>query len=318
MDLAPTSGTDGSSRDPGPSSKLVRVNAPQTFWRGFIPTVKEIIACRELLGNLTRKELKVRYKDSTLGFFWSLLRPAFLLTIYYLVFGVILKAQIYHFAIYMFSGLVAYDLFSNILGGSTSCIIYNSGLIKKVYFPREILPLAVIGSSLFHSSLQMGVLLLAEIIFGHAFIGFNLLLMPLALVALVLFGTALGLLLAAANVYLRDVQHLLELVILFWFWTTPIVYSISLAEAPLKRHQLFWLYLANPMTNIVIGFQRAFYGQAYTKVTDAKTGIVSRVAQVYTGNMVERLLVVCLVSSVFLWFAQRVFARAQGNFAQEL
>src|SRR3989442_1542649 len=107
---------------PAETEPLVRVNAPQPFLWGFVATAREIWQFRELLVNLVRKELKVKYKDSTLGFLWSLARPTFLLAVYYMVFGVFLKSGIPDFAFYLFAGLVAWDLFGAVLGGCTGSI----------------------------------------------------------------------------------------------------------------------------------------------------------------------------------------------------
>jgi ABC-2 type transport system permease protein len=275
--------------------------------------VADVIAHRELLVNLVRKELKVKYKDSTLGFLWSLARPIFLLIIYYMVFGVFLRSGIPDFAIYLYAGLLAFDLFSAILGGSTSSIVGNAGLIKKVYFPREILVLSVVGAAVTHWALQLVVMAGALLIFGHNVLGLNLLYLPLAFIALLLFATALGLLLAAANVYLRDVEHLLELVLLFWFWTTPIVYLARQAVENLGPRHLAAAYLLNPMVNVVMGFQTALYGKASVVYNGRMVPVLSN-----NSNLALRLTLVIGASSVLLWLAQRIFARAQGSFAQEL
>ena len=291
-----------------------------------MPSIRDIIAHRELLSNLVRKELKIKYKDSLLGFFWSLARPMFLLVIYYVVFGVFLGAGIPDFAIYLFSGLLAYDLFSTIVGGSTTAIVGNAGLIKKVYFPREILILSVVGAALINFALQMVVMLGALLVFQHHFIGTNLFYLPFGLLALVIFSTALGLLLAVANVRLRDVQHLIELVLMFWFWTAPIVYTARQATMSLGHRHLAKAYLVNPLVNIVMAFQRAFYQQGYVPGGAVNKG---GVAPTVTGGSLQpvltnnsalplRLAGVIAFSMVLLWFAQRVFARAQGSFAQEL
>jgi ABC-2 type transport system permease protein len=295
------------------ADQMVRVHAPQTFWRGFVPSVRDIIAHRDLLANLVRKELKIKYKDSTLGFLWSLARPLFLLSVYYIVFAIFLRAGIPDFPIYLFSGLVAFDLFSSIVSGGTTAIVGNAGLIKKVYFPREILILSVVGAALVHFALEMVVMLLALVVFAHSFIGLNLLYLPLGLVALLVFGTALGLMLSVANVRLRDVQHLIEVVMLFWFWTTPIVYLVAQAVTGLGRHHLAKVYLANPMVNIVMAFQRGFYKQGYI-------GRGAQRVHVLTNNsdLALRLVGVIVFSLALLWLAQRIFARAQGSFAQEL
>jgi ABC-2 type transport system permease protein len=296
---------------------LVRVGSP----RGFAASIGEIWAFRELLGNLVRKELKVKYKDSFLGFLWSLARPLFLLMIYWLIFGKFLQAGIPDFAFYLFSGLVAWDFFSSTLGAATTSIIANAGLMKKVYFPSEILPLAAVGAGLVHFALQMVVLFGVLVAFGYDFWGPNLLLLPVAFAALVLFATGMGLLLAAANVYLRDVQHLLEVFLLLWFWLTPVVYPINLALDALARHKflgfrLSSIYLLNPLTNVVIGFQRAIY--KHVVVADSGGRSVAALFQASYGSYLRRLGTVILLSSALVWFAQRVFARAQGNFAQEL
>jgi ABC-2 type transport system permease protein len=296
---------------------LVRVGAS----RGFVGSVGEIWAFRELLGNLVRKELKVKYKDSVLGFLWSLARPLFLLMIYWLVFGKFLRAGIPDFAFYLFSGLVAWDLFSSTLGAATTSIVANAGLIKKVYFPREILPMAAVGAGLVHFALQMLVLFGVLLAFGYGFWGPNLLLLPVAFLALVLFAAAMSLLLSAANVYLRDVQHLLEVFLLLWFWLTPIVYPINVALESLSRQQLLGVklstvYLLNPMANVVIGFQRGIYKRVAAIGADGKP--VATLYQASYGGYLGRLLAVIALSCVLIWLAQRVFARAQGNFAQEL
>ena len=299
--------------DHDPTSHLVRVHAVEPFHRGFTRAVRDVVAHRELLQNLIRKELKVKYKDSTLGFLWSLARPMFLLIIYYMVFGVFLRSGIPDFAIYLYAGLLAFDLFGAVLGGATSSIVGNAGLIKKVYFPREILILSVIGAAIVHWVLQLVVMAAALLILQHNVFGWNLLYLPLAFVALLVFMTALGLLLAAANVYLRDVQHLLELVLLFWFWTTPIVYLARQAVENLGKAHVSQLYLLNPMVNIVMGFQRALYKSGTVIYNGKRVPVLSN-----NAHLGLRLVVVILASTALLWFAQRVFARAQGNFAQEL
>ena len=297
------------------------MNAPQAFFRGFGRSVKEIWTYRELLANLVRKELKVKYKNSFLGFLWSLVRPLCLLMIYWLVLGKFLRSNIPNFAFYLFSGLVAWDLFGSTLGAATTSIVGNGGLIKKVYFPREILPLATVGAGLVHFVLQLVVLFGVLLAFQYDFVGPNLLLLPLAVLTLVTFMTAVSLLLAAANVYLRDVQHLIEVFLLFWFWLTPIVYPINFAFDVLSKRKLLGvklsvIYMLNPMANIVIGFQRAIY--KHLEVRDSGGHLVKTLYQASDGTYVGRMATVLALSLGLLWLSQRIFARAQGNFAQEL
>ncbi|MDT4902405.1 MAG: type transport system permease protein [Pseudonocardiales bacterium] len=290
---------------------LRRVNAPQRFLHGFGPTAREIWAYRELLVNLARKELKIKYKDSVLGFVWSLLLPLVQLGVYWLVMGRFLGAgrSVPAYGVFIFCGLAVWSMFAEILSTSTTSIVYNSGLIKKVYFPRELFPLAATGAALVNFAFQFVILAAATTIAG---IGTgkwpdptNILYPVLAMVVMILFGTALGLMLAAANVYLRDTQHLITIVLMLWFWMTPIIYYISRVGSVLHGW-LYDVYLLNPMVTVVLSFQRFFWPQG--------TGTQFE----FTGNLYLRLIVLIAASSVLLWFAQRVFSRAQGNFAQEL
>jgi ABC-2 type transport system permease protein len=294
---------------------LERVNQPTSFWRGFWPTARDVWAYRELLGQLIRKELKVKYKDSILGFFWTLLRPLLYLLVYAVAIGIFLGSGrvIPQFGIYLFTGLLAWTLFTDIVGGSTGSIVGNAGLVKKVYFPRELFPLAVVGAGVVNFLLQ-AVILIAAYVATWSFPALgDLWLVPLALIALVLFATGLGLMLAAGNVFLRDITYLVEVGLLLWFWMTPIVYDWTKVRTTLVEDNalswLFQIYMANPMTNIVLAFQRALWPGGQTE---------AGAAFYYDGNLYLRLGVIIVAGIAFVWLAQRVFARSQGNFAQEL
>ena len=292
---------------------LEEFNAPTRLFGGFWTTAREIYAFRELLGQLVRKELKVKYKDSVLGFFWTLLRPLLQLVVYSVAIGYFLGSAkvIPSFGVYLFTGLLAWTLFTDIIGGCTGSIVGNAGLINKVYFPRELFPLSVVGAALINFCLQVTVLLAAYLVTWTWPRPINLLLIPVALVLTVLFATALGLVLASANVFLRDMTYLVEVGLLLWFWMTPIVYDWTKVKDHLaaSHHFLFEVYMANPMTNVVLSFQRALW----------PGGLTPKGAPFYySGNLYGRLGVLILVCLVLVWLAQRVFARSQGNFAQEL
>lgn len=285
---------------------LVPVGTRPGFLTGTADSVRHVWAYRELLGLLTRREIKVRYKDSALGLLWSLIRPLAMLAVYYLAIGKFLGAQraIPDFAIYIFTGLTAYALFSEAVSGGTGSILGNAGLVKKVFLPREVFPLAAVGSALFNFGVQLVVLVAATAVVGRVPVGERLLYLPLAVGVLFVWGTALGLVLAAVNVYLRDVQYLVEIGLTVLFWTTPTVYSWELVSRAMGSRLLEDLYLANPVAVAVLGMQRAFWvaGDA----TAVPTGLGTRLA------------VMLVVGAVLLWLAQRVFARLEGDFAQEL
>jgi ABC-2 type transport system permease protein len=297
-----------------------RIAGPrQGFLVGTLQSVRDVLAQRELLGLLVRRELRAKYKDSALGFFWSLARPLAMLVVYYVAIGKFLGAEasprnpagIPSFAIFIFTGLTAWQLFSDIVIGGTGSIVGNAGLIKKVYLPREVFPLSVVGASLVNFCFQLVVLIGATAVVGRFPVGERWGFAALSLAVLVVWATALAMLLSAVNVYLRDVQYLVEILIMILFWASPIVYAWSMVDAKVDG-VLQSLYLANPMTQVVMGFQKAFWVDGDTWIVDGAP------AAGYPEDLAGMLGVTLLVSLVVLWLAQRVFARLQANFAQEL
>jgi len=278
---------------------------------------------RELLVSLVRKELKIKYKNSALGFVWSLLNPALYLVVFYIVFQIFLKAGLPYFPIFLLAGLLPWNLFSVALGAATGSITGNASLVTKVWFPREILPLASIGAGLVHFVLQTTVLFAALVVFRYQPAYAYLPLVLLALFTLVLFLAAFSIGLAAINVYARDTQHLLELALLAWFWMTPIVYPYRQVADRVGS-----LFLLNPLTPVVITFQRAIYNRTEV-VARSKAGVVSSSAKtpaplhVLPANAdwlwyARNLGIVIAVSAVVLLLALSIFGRLEDNFAEEI
>ena len=199
------------------------VSQKQGFFRGSGRSIADVWRHRELLGLLVKREIKARYKDSSLGIVWSLARPLIQLLIYYFAIGQVLGAarNTPDFAIFVFTGLTIWGLFSEIVSSSTGSIIGNGGLVKKVYLPREIFPLSSVGGALFNFLVQLVVLFIAILILSHFPVSISLLLAPQSIVMLVVFATAVGLVLSAVNVYLRDTQHFVEIALLVLFWASP-------------------------------------------------------------------------------------------------
>ena len=255
-----------------------------------------------------RLELRAKYKASALGFVWSLLNPAMYLVVFYVAFNLILRAGVPRYPIYLLSGLLVWNLFTTALSAGTGSIVANAGLVKKVWFPREVLALSAIGAALVHFLLQSLVLVASLAVFRHPVDFAFVLLLPLALFALLLLVSGLALLLSALNVYLRDIQHFLELALLAWFWMTPIIYSYNLITSHFDGRN--FPALINPVTPIVLTFQRALYG-AYggDAVVPLDPGVMWHL---------RNLAVLVLASSVLLVVALHVFRRLEGNLAEEL
>lgn len=208
------------------------------------------------------------------------------------------------------------NLYSVGLSGATASISGNASLVTKVWFPREILPLASIGAAIVHFLLQMVVLCLALVVFrfqpGYAYLP----LIPLAVIAELMFVAAVSIALSAINVYLRDTQHLLELALLAWFWMTPVVYAYMQVAPRLGS----W-FLLNPLTPVVLAFQRAIYNTT-TVVSHPKGGgvVTTPVLPPHAGYFwyARNLGIVIVVSIGLLFLALYIFGRLEANLAEEI
>ncbi|MGH2528469.1 MAG: ABC transporter permease [Actinomycetota bacterium] len=295
----------------------VRTSEPPHLRMG--QRVRDLYAHREILLNLVRKELKVKYTASVLGAVWSLLNPVVFLAVFTFVTRVI-GNPLPDYPVYLLSGLLAWNLFSVSLTTGARSVIDNANLVKKMPFAREILPLAAIGVALVDYALQTGVLLLLVIVTGYGLHVPELSLFPLAFLTLLVFTAAMTFWMAALNVRYRDVQHLLNVGLLVWFWVTPIVYAGALVQEELAGRELlgvklFHLYFLNPLAAIVEGMHRALYGVVAPAVGGAPTPVLVDSSM---GWIAAVLVAVLVGSLVLLWLAWGLYFRLSGDFAEEL
>jgi ABC-2 type transport system permease protein len=272
---------------------------------------------REILWNLVRKEIKVRYSASVLGAIWSLLNPLVFMAVFAFV-SIVLGSGIPDIAVFLLSGLLAWNVYSVSLSVGAQSVISNANLVKKVYFPREILPLSSVGVALFDFVLQSIVLFAFLLVTGYGLHLYAIWMYPLAFLCLLAFTVAMTLSVSALNVRYRDTQHLLGIALLVWFWMTPIVYAPFLVQNKLSHHSvlgvnLWHVYLLNPMVTIVSGFQRALYESVQPPGATQPVLIV-----VSLGWLAVALLVVLALSSIFAFLAWRMFFKMSGDFAEEL
>jgi ABC-2 type transport system permease protein len=268
----------------------------------------------ELLVEIIRKDLKIKYQGSVLGFAWSLANPLVLLAIYYFAFAVILRSGVPDFAIFIAAGLLPWTAFSGAVSGATSSVVANGGLVKKVRFPLEVLPLSQVGNALVHFVLQFVAILGVTMSLRHVYSPALALVLP-ATVLLIMFASALGYLVAALNVRFRDTAHLVEIALLVWFWISPVVYPATLIREQL--HSWYWLYFLNPMATVVATFQRAVY------VTDDYVNRYSNtpghaLAAPGYSFYLRNLALGFAVASILLLVTRRLFHRMQANFVEEL
>lgn len=299
-----------------PEQREVRiVSARSSVWHRF----GELWRTRELLGYLTRSDVKVKYKNSVLGLLWSMVSPLMQLGIFWLVFGFILKNGYPHFVVFLFAGLIAWNFFNGALNTSTGIIVERAGIVKKVSFPREILALSTVGAQIFYFSMQAVAMAVILVVLGAVPDWSDLWLLVPAMAALLVLASGLSVLLSALNVKLRDMRHLIEVAMQLWFWLTPIVYPYEKLAPHLGG--LRWIYLLNPVTPIVLTFQRVLYPHTYVPSTNYPPNLPRTLPVLplwSTATYVELDVAILAVATVILVFSVWVFGRLEGNFAEEL
>ncbi len=224
-------------------------------------TLAELAATRELLVNLTLRELRGKYKRSVLGWTWSLLNPLATMAIFTVVFANFLKVNppqgdpsgLHVFALFLLCGLLPWNFLSNGISGSMGALLGNSNLIKKVYFPREVLVFASVASWVVSLLIEMAVLAVALVAFGNFVLPWLVPVLALVVVQTA-FVVGLGLMFSVLNVYFRDVQHFIGILLQLWFYATPIVYPISVVPENVR-----FVYGLNPMVRFVEAYRDCLY-----------------------------------------------------------
>lgn len=266
----------------------------------------DVFSHRYLLALLLRKGITTRYYGSALGWIWSYIRPAALFLMYFLIIGVVFGANqgIEAYPIYLFAGIIAINLFNEVLRNATTAITDNAVLVQKIYMPRELFPVAATGVAIVHFLPQV-ILLLAVILFsGWTFGWIAVLAFIGGLVIIVTFSLGLGLFFGAINVQYRDATNFVDLILMFSTWASPILYSWEMVES-IVPNWLFQLYMANPITTAVELFHNAFW-----------LPIAPDSAR--PDNMLMNVGIALVLSFGTLAIGQAVFRKAEANFAQAL
>lgn len=217
-------------------------------------TIKELYAYREMIISLVRRDLKGRYKGSVLGFMWTFINPLLQLVVYTLVFSVILRNDIEDFYLYLFVALVPWIFFSTSVSGGSGCIWSQQDLVKKIYFPREVLPISFVTSQFINMLLSLLVVLIIIIITGKGLNPVALLYMPAVMAIEYFLALGMALITSAVTVYIRDLEYLLGIITMAWQFLTPIMYPIELVPDSLMP--IFYL---NPMTPVIIAYRDILY-----------------------------------------------------------
>lgn len=271
--------------------------------------LRDVARRRFLLQLLVRKELRVRYRASVLGLGWSYVKPAVQFGVYFVGMGLVLRQNVIgDYAVYLFGGLVVMGAFGEAVGNATRSVVANADLVRKIYLPRELFPVASLCVAGVHLGPQLLVLLAGSLAAGWRPdpVGLACLAVGLGLVGLLALG--LGLLLSSVNVLFRDVENLVDLVLMVLVWTSPVLYPWQrVADVLGEGSWWFGLYEANPLTVAVELMHRATWSGASSGHSDA-------MAPGLAGRGVAALT----VSLALLALGQLVFRRVSGRFAQEL
>lgn len=190
-------------------------------------SLKELYAYREMIFSLVRKDLRTRYKGSVLGFLWTFVNPLLQLVVYTLVFSTIMRVNVDKFYIYLFVALVPWIFFTSSIQGGATSILSGADLIKKIYFPRLVLPIAVTSAAFMNMVFSMLIVFIALIISGIG-LSWHIVYLPVIMVLEYFFALGMAFIFSALNVYFRDLEHILGIVTMAWFYGTPIVYTIDM------------------------------------------------------------------------------------------
>ena len=232
--------------------------------RNLLTDLTELWNYRHLLWMLVMRDLKTRYKNSIFGIAWSFLQPLGMMLVLTFAFSVINKgpSELPHFNVFILSGYLAWTFFSSSVVGGTGSVVANSPLVKKVYFPRIILPISVVISNMANYILALPMFLLVAVVSGHH-LSWTLAILPFVLLVQLILTMGLTFILSTINVFYRDTQFIVDLGMLALFFLTPIFYDIRIAKPAMVFGQVvdiaLWLRRLNPMASLVNIYQDVMY-----------------------------------------------------------
>lgn len=266
----------------------------------------DVFSYRQLLGLLLKKGTTTRYYGSVLGWAWSYVRPAAQFLMYYVMIGIVLGVDrgLEHYPLYLFSGIVIVNFFTEAVRAGTNSVTGNAALVKKIYLPRELFPVAAVGSAFIHFLPQVLFLFVVTLIVGWTFSWIQLALFVIALAIVFVFALGLGLFFGSINVAFRDAKNIVDVILMFATWASPVLFPFTLIRdvAPVW---LYNIYMVNPVTVSVELFHQVFWF--------ATVGGAERPEQMLTNTLAGAGIAIGT-----LLVGQLVFRKLEGDFAQNL
>ena len=258
----------------------------------MLKVFKNLYNYRELLKTNVKKEIRGKYKNSFLGVIWSFLNPLLQIMVYAIVFPLILRNTQENYVIFLCCGLIPWTFFSTTISKAAFTMVENGNIIKKVYFPREILPISVVTSETVNFLIST-IIIIGFVVFGGLGITKYIIFYPIVLLAQYILLLAIALVVSSISVYIRDLQHLIGVALQLLFYAAPIVY------APKSIPQNFaWILKINPMTYIINGYRDIFYNQTMIEI--------------------KPLLILIGISIIACIVGYMIFNRLQKGFAEQL
>lgn len=242
-----------------------------TFWESMyhMRRLKEIYQYRTMIASLIKRDLRGRYKGSVLGFAWTFINPLLQLAVYTLVFSYIMRAGISDYYLFLFVALIPWLFFSSSIATGAGCIMAQKELVKKIYFPREVIPIAHVTGALVNMLLTFIVVFAVLLLSGKGVSPLALSYLPIVIVAEYILAISLTMIVSGLTVYFRDLEHILAIVTMAWQFLTPIMYSIDMV--PEKMLPIFNL---NPMTPIIIAYRDILYYKQVPKLQTLLHGFI--------------------------------------------
>ena len=254
---------------------------------------KSLYQYRELLKTNVKKEIRGKYKASFLGVLWSFVNPLLQVLVYAIVFPYIMRVQTDNYLIFLICGIIPWTWFTTSIMGGSNCITINSNLIKKVYFPRIILPISVVTSGLINFLISC-IIILIFVLLGGLGISWHLVFLPFICLIQYIICLALSFVVSSVNVYVRDTEYLIVFFINMLFYATPILYSIDMFNGS----WLMWIFRLNPMAHLINAYRDIFYVHQIPQITN--------------------LLILLGVGIILLVICYKIFEKLEKRFAEEL
>lgn len=256
-------------------------------------TIKELYAYRQMIISMVRRDLRGRYQASALGFLWTFINPLLQLIVYTIVFSIIMRMGIENFYMFLFVALVPWIFFNSALVTGATSIIINDDMVKKIYFPRMVLPLSYVTSCFINMLLSFVIIFAVIIVTGFGINLVALLYLPIVMAIEYVLALGIALITSSCTVYLRDLEHILSIVSMAWMYGTPIVYPITMVP-----DKYLFIYNLNPMAPVVTAYRDILY---YKKIPQMST-----------------LITAVVMGVIFLLIGFVVFGRLQRNFVEEM